>query len=106
MFLASCAVGSDFIHPSRTQRRLVERRRAADGEDPQRRHGRGSANFGSGTVQAGQLWNRNEQANAHAKRLFVTVAERRIFTSQAWSVRPCVRPHMMVSPSTADVGNP
>jgi len=31
---------------------------------------------------------------------------RRIFTSQAWSVQPCVRPHMMASPSRADVGNP
>jgi hypothetical protein len=30
---------------------------------------------------------------------------RRIFTSQAWSVQPCVRPHMMASPSRADVGN-
>jgi hypothetical protein len=31
---------------------------------------------------------------------------RRIFTSQAWSVQPCVRPHMMVSPSRADLGRP
>jgi hypothetical protein len=29
---------------------------------------------------------------------------RRIVTSQAWSVQPCVRPHMMVSPSRADLG--
>ena len=32
-----------------------------------------SANFDSGTVQAGQLWNRDEQADAHAKRLFMAV---------------------------------
>ena len=31
---------------------------------------------------------------------------RRIFTSQAWSVQPCVRPHMMVSPSRADEARP
>src|ERR1700745_1566379 len=29
---------------------------------------------------------------------------REILTSHCWSAQPCVRPHMMVSPSRADLG--
>ena len=56
------------------------------------------------TSALGQKWTSEHAQSMSALPPCVDGSElaRRIFTLQVWSVHPCVRPHMMVSPSRAN----